>query len=128
MGCLKTQRLEEFFENMEEIKDGYKKFREFKLSRPNDKLEQIYEHFCLLSDDDTESFRDFFENINIRTSTEAVCETVGSIMNMQLSKGRNLRPTNLDKEVFCRFNLPPFHTLKKSFIPAISEKWRANKS
>jgi hypothetical protein len=112
---------------MEEIKDGYKKFIHFKISRPDDTIEQIYEKFCLVCEDDTESFRDFFENINIRTSSEAICETVGSIMNMQVSKGRNLRPSNLDKEVFCRFNLPPFHTLVNTFIPKISEKWRKNK-
>ena len=127
LGNLKTQRINEFIESIQDIKIGYKKFLQFKLARPNDKLEQIYEQFCNLCDEETESFRDFFENINIRTSSEAICETIGSIMKMQLSKGRNLRPNNLDKEVFCRFNLPPFHTLKDSFIPAISEKWRKKK-
>ena len=41
-----------------------------------------------------------------------------------MSNGRNLNPVNVNKEVFLRFNLPPFHILKERFIPSVAEEWR----
>ena len=88
------------------------------------KIENEYIKFCKHYDD-YEEFKDFHENINIRTSSEAICETIGSVMNIQLSNGQYLNPQNLDKEVFCRFNLPPFHTLTNKFIPNLINPIRA---
>ena len=48
-------------------------------------------------------------------------------MGIATANGRNLRPANLEKEVFIRFNLPPFHILKKKFIPLVAKKWREEK-
>jgi hypothetical protein len=33
-------------------------------------------------------------------------------------------PIYLHKEVFIRYNLPPFHILKQKFIPTVAETWR----
>ena len=43
----------------------------------------------------------------VRSSSEAICETVGSIMNNHCGKGRHLRPVNFNKEIFLEFNLGP---------------------
>ena len=61
----------------------------------------------------------FFENVMIRSYSEAMAETVGSIMGIGISRGRNTHPTNLEKEVKLRFNLPPLHILVKKFIPEL---------
>ena len=76
----------------------------------------------MFATDVTEAFTDFYEHINIRSYSEAICETIGSIMGISMANGRNLMPVNLHKEVFIRFNLPPSHGLKKTFIPKVAEK------
>ena len=123
---LKSPRLQDFTDNREAIVFGYKKFIEFSKLNEDMKIEHVYIKFCKHYDD-YEDFKDLYENINIRTSSEAICETIGSIMNIQLSNGRNLNPQNLNKEVFCRFNLPPFHTLTNKFIPNLAKKWGEKK-
>ena len=85
-------------------------------------LERIWELFCWTKyheDDLYSNFIDLFEFIQIKGYSEAICETVGSIMCIHHGRGRNLHPVNLNKELFLRFNLPPMHILKKSIIPAI---------
>ena len=84
-----------------------------------------YKEFCRrYSEDWSASFRDFYEHLNIRTYSEAVCETIGSIMGIALANGRNLMPCNLNKEVFFRFNSPPYHVLVNKFAPKVTEGWR----
>ena len=73
------------------------------------------------------AFKDFYEHLNVRTYSEAICEPIGRIMGIALANGRNLEAPNLDKEVFVRFNSPPFHILKKEFIPRVAAKWRKNR-
>ena len=48
----------------------------------------------------------------IRSSSEALCETVGSIMNQHSGKNRYLEPENFSKEIVLRFNLGPMHLLE----------------
>jgi hypothetical protein len=55
------------------------------------------------------NFAKFFQNCQIRTCSEAMAETVGSIMKNHTGKGRFLKPQNFNKEIFLQFNLgPPF--------------------
>ena len=61
--------------------------------------------------------------MNVRTYSEAICETIGSMMSIAVSNGRNLQPFNLDKELYIRFNLPPLHKLQ-DFIKDIASSWR----
>ena len=56
-------------------------------------------------------FTDIFECFNVRVMSEAICETVGSMMKSHLAGGRNLQPQNFSKELFLRFNLGPLHLL-----------------
>ena len=53
--------------------------------------------------------------------------TIGSIMGIALANGRNLEPPNLNKEVFIRFNSPPFHILQRKFIPKVAARWSKKK-
>ena len=67
-------------------------------------------------------FIKLYQYIQLKSYSEAICETIGSIMNIARGKGRNLEPVNFSKEVFCRVNLPPLHILKQRFIPEIVEQ------
>ena len=66
-----------------------------------------------------QNFLFFFENVMIRSYSEAMAESVVSIMGIGISRGRNTHPTNLEKEVKLRFNLPPLHILVEKFIPEL---------
>ena len=57
------------------------------------------------------SFIEFFQFVQIRSMSEAICETVGSIMNIQTGSGRHLQPVNFSAEICLRFNLGPLHHL-----------------
>ena len=58
------------------------------------------------------SFQKLWELVMIRSSSEALCETVGSIMNQHSGKNRYLEPENFSKEIVLRFNLGPMHLLE----------------
>ena len=45
-----------------------------------------------------------------------MAETIGSIMGIGISRGRNTRRTNLEKEVKLCFNLPPLNILAGMYI------------
>ena len=49
-------------------------------------------------DKTTAVFTDFYEHLNVRTYSEAICETIGSIMGIAVANGRNLEPANLNKD------------------------------
>ena len=66
-----------------------------------------------------EEFIQLFEHIQIKSYSEAVCVTVGSIMNIHHGRGRNVHPVNFNKEIYLQFNLPPLHIMKKKMIPEV---------
>ena len=61
--------------------------------------------------------------MNVRTYSEALCETIGSLMALAFSTGRSLHPPNLNKEVFIRYSSPPHHILHNKFIPKVTKLW-----
>ena len=63
------------------------------------------------SRDNHSTFIEFFQFVQIRSMSEAICETVGSIMNIQCGSGRHLQPVNFSAEICLRFNLGPLHLL-----------------
>ena len=81
--------------------------------------EETWKRFYIDHKKDAECFITLFQFIQIKTYSEAICETVGSIMNIHRGRGRNLHPVNYHKELFLRFNLPPLHHLTTTFIPAL---------
>ena len=67
-------------------------------------------------------FIEIFQHVHLKTYSEAIAETVGSVMTLAQARFRNLEAVNFAKEIFMRFNLPPLHILKVSFIPSVVEK------
>ena len=63
-------------------------------------------------------FSKLFECVQVRSSSEAYCETVGSIMNNHSGKGRHLRPVNFNKEIYLEVNLPPTY-LSKNLVQEV---------
>lgn len=94
-------------------------------SSANSKLssENAYKKYTILSIGESNSFRDLYEFVNVRTYSEAICETIGSMMSIAVSNGRNLQPFNLDKELYIRFNLPPLHKIQ-DFVKFVAKSWR----
>lgn len=74
-------------------------------------LEKLWEIFVKKYKNTFENCIDLFEDLHIRTMSEAMAETVGSMMNTAISRGRNPHPLNLSIELCLRFNLPPLHCL-----------------
>ena len=66
-------------------------------------------------------FIEFFELVQIRSMSEAMAETVGSIMNINIGSGRQLQPVNFSTEICLRFNLGPLHTLSGLIRDVIKE-------
>ena len=96
-----------------------------KSSDVNTKLtyEDLYKSFVEKNDEaqskDGIAFCKLFEYIEVKSFSEAICETIGSIMKIARGKGRNLEPTNFHKEIFCRVNLPPLHICRNRIVPTI---------
>ena len=63
-----------------------------------------------------------FQRVQLKTYSEAIAETVGSIMSLAQARFRKSEPVNFAKEIYLRFNLPPLHILTVTFIPAIVKK------
>ena len=57
-------------------------------------------------------FSKLFQNIQIRSSSEAMAETVGSVMSNHAGRNRHLQSHNFSKEIVLRFNLGPHHLLE----------------
>ena len=57
-------------------------------------------------------FAKLFQNIQIRSCSEAMAETVGSVMANHAGRNRHLQPHNFSKEIVLRFNLGPQHMLE----------------
>ena len=86
-------------------------------------LEHFYVKFCdKFNCDETAVFWDLFEYVNVRTYSEALCETIGSLMQLAFSSGRGLHPPNLNKDICIRYNAPPPHKFsRKSFFLKLLE-------
>ena len=70
--------------------------------------------YSQLESENLENYKPFinlFENVQIRSMSEAICETVGSMMVTHGGKGRYLQPLNFSMEMYVRFNLGPLHLL-----------------
>ena len=58
-------------------------------------------------------FIELFQFIMTKTFSEAIAETVGSIMKIHSGRSRNLHPTNFDKEIYIQYNLPERYRQRK---------------
>ena len=82
-------------------------------------LETIHKSFWESYKDipQTKLFIEPFKFVQVKSYTEVICESIGSIMNTATASGRNLFPDHFARKVFLRFNLPTFHSLMKNLIP-----------
>ena len=78
-------------------------------------LEKLYKLFFQESKniESIASFIRLFQFIEIKSYSEAICETIGSIMKIHGGRGRNLHPVNFGMDIYLKFNLPPLHIMKK---------------
>ena len=92
-------------------------------------LEDVYKGFTdsIESREEAKEFMDMFERIQIKSFSEAVCETIGSIMSIAKGKGRNCEPVHFSEEVTLCYNLPPLHVVTRSFIPELVTQLTARK-
>ena len=97
------------------------KFARDMIKRKKAGLEEIWKEFWSRyhSNDMYEDFIQLFQHIQIKSYSEAICETVGSVMNIHHGRGRNVHPVNFNKEIYLQVNLPPLHIMKKKLIPEV---------
>ena len=111
-------------ENKEVVIKSYFEFLYLKRRHEEKRVEKIYQ---LFHDQDTSDdhgiFVDLSEFINIKSYSEAYCESVGSLMNICVDKARNMAPANFSKEIIIAFNSAPMHILKKQFVPDVVAEW-----
>ena len=85
--------------------------------------ENAYKKYIILGIEESNSFRNLYEFNNVRTYSEAMCETIGSMMSIEVPNDRNLQPFNLDKELYIRFNQPRLHKIH-DFVKFVARSWR----
>ena len=64
-----------------------------------------------MESEDYLDFQKLWEAVMIRSTSEAMCETVGSMMNQHGGKNRHLEPNYFSMEMVMRVNLGPLHHL-----------------
>ena len=106
---------------------GYISFLRYKLinCKNSPSLEILYQKFYEWSINEEshpiKPFLDLFELINVKSFSEAYCESVGSLMNILVKKGRNLSAAHFSRELIFAFNAPAIHVLSQSVIPEIAK-------
>ena len=79
-----------------------------------------YQYWVKETNGQFREFQELFELVMIRSTSEAACETVGSIMKLHAGSSRHLEPVYFSKEIVLRYNLGPLHTLlKKGFADEV---------
>ena len=61
---------------------------------------------------ESQIFIDFFEHLMIRTCSEAIAESVGSIMSLAMKRGRNTHPVNFEKRDKTKIQFAPSSHIK----------------
>ena len=116
--------------DLDKVTEGFLTFVRFRKSCSSDEtLEDVYAKFIdrLGELNIIQEFTDMFETIQIKSFSEAVCESIGSVMKIAKGKGRNCDPVNFSKEMILSYNLPPLHILSQGFIPEIVKELSTQK-
>lgn len=109
--------------------NGFWKGMHEKNPREELNLHDVYESWCKKKKDNDKQgrpgeivteFNNFFEFLMIRSSSEAFCETVGSVMNQKTGRCHVLENNNLSEETVLQVNLGPLHLLE----PMVREVYR----
>ena len=101
----------------DDLVEGYSSFLKFSTvcveidkAKAHDVDKEWYDEYSEESTSHT-NFSKLFQNLQIRIASEAMAETVGSIMTNYCGKGRYLEPVNFSKEICLEFNLGPVFLL-----------------
>ena len=112
--------------SLDALTEGFIMFLRFRKGRDWESLEELFGQFhkMYIQSEEAGEFISFFQKIQIKSFSEAIAESIGSIMKISKGKNRNLEPINFSKEIYLCFNLPPLHILKISFIPELVRELR----
>ena len=69
-------------------------------------VHRYYEEWTKSNTEKHLPFQNLWENVMIRSTSEAICETVGSMMAHHGAKNHSLQPKNFNIEIYLRFNFP----------------------
>ena len=94
---------------------------------PLTEVHKIYEKWVLSSDGKFPEFKELYEICMIRSMSEAMAETVGSMMNQHCGKGRHLQPVFFSMELVLRFNLGPMHLMDNLIKEVLACEYQQNK-
>ena len=84
------------------------------LLTPQEPLKNVhifYRNWVKVASGHYSEFQDLWEIVMIRSVSEAICETIGSMMNQHGGKNRHLDPTYFSMEMVLRVNLGPLHQM-----------------
>ena len=124
-----VSRIDEFKDDIDSIVEGYSTYltllKQVKSSTETSvSSESAYKRYIVITDsEESKSFQNLYEFVNIRTYSKAIWETIGSMMSIAVSNGHNLSTFNLDKELYIRFNVPPLLKLQ-DFVKFIAKSCR----
>ena len=125
LGCGKMKNLLDSWEqpvaksySAENVNESFLKFIKVHLGLKDPSLKDSFHEYviCFGQDPKCSEFIDMFQRLQIKSNSEAVCETIGSVMKLAKGKNRKCAPINFSKEVFLSYNLPPPHLLMKTFL------------
>ena len=118
LGAVKAEYFTTCIDRIVQGFDIFKKDLKAKRQRnDNLSLERFYVQFCdKFNCDETAVFRDLFEYVNLHTYSEALRETIGSLMQLAFSSGRGLNPPNFNKAICIRYNAPPPHKYSRKSL------------
>ena len=78
---------------------------------PLTNVHMYYENWRKSSIEKNLPFQKLWENLMVRSKSEAICETTGSMMNQQSGKNQHLNPNNFNVEMFFTLVRIPFNNL-----------------
>ena len=77
---------------------------------PLGNVHNYYQKWIQISEsDDNFEFQKLWELVMIQSTSEAICETIGSIMNLHSGRNRHLEAEYFNMEMVLRVNLGPLH-------------------
>ena len=122
--CLPLYQRQQF--DALEATGGYIEWNNFFTANKDLKINEVWKKWIQqLNTEQSKEYSMFinlFQNIQIRSMSEAICETIGSMMVAHGAKGRYLQPKFFSQELYLRFNLGPLHMLTDFCKEIVTER------
>lgn len=92
---------------------GFENWNSFLAQNPKTPMHLLWKQFVALKEVSGQgNFMKLFECTQIRSMSEAICESIGSMMGTHTGRNRYLKPDYFSKELFLRYNLGGLHSLE----------------